>query len=66
VTTIWRGFIVASLVLLALLAFSLPSVERGTGTFVVTVLSAAMLVTILVVSAAFVYLEWDPFDGLFA
>ena len=65
-TTVWRSFIVASLVLLALLAFSLPSVERGTGTFVVTVLSAAMLVTILVVSAAFVYLDWDPLEGLFA
>lgn len=65
-TTVWRSFIVASLVLLALLAFSLPYVEPGTGTFVVTVLSAAMLVTILLVSAAFVYLDWDPLEGLFA
>jgi uncharacterized membrane protein YhhN len=56
----------ASLVLLALLALGFPYVERGTGTFVVAVLSAAMLGAILLASAAFVYLDWDPFDGLFA
>jgi hypothetical protein len=66
VTTLWRVFATASLVLLSLLAFSVPYVERGTGTFVVAVLAAGMLVTILLVSTAFVYVDWDPFEGMFA
>jgi hypothetical protein len=47
-----------------LLALAVPSIEPGTGTFVVSVVSAAMLVVMLVGSAVFIYVDWDPFDEL--
>jgi uncharacterized membrane protein len=65
-TAVWRAFFAMSLVLLALLAFSVPYVEPGTGTFVVTVLSAAMLGTMLVGSATLAYVEWTPFEDWLA
>ncbi|WP_416840227.1 hypothetical protein [Haloferax sp. DFSO52] len=64
-TAVWRAFFVCSVVLLTLLALSVPSLEPGTPAFVVTVLSAGMLGTMLVLSAAFIYADWDPFEELF-
>ena len=63
-TFVLRAFFVASLVLLSLLAFSVPYVEPGTGTFVVAVLSAVMLGTMLLASAALLYYDFDPFEKL--
>jgi len=65
VTTVLRGFFVTSAVMLALLSLSIPAVEPGTGTFVVTVLSAAMLGATFLGSAACIYADWDPFEELF-
>jgi len=60
-----RGFFVTSAVMLALLGLSIPTVEPGTGTYVVTVLSAVMLGTTFLGSAACIYVGWDPFEELF-
>lgn len=65
VTTVLRGFFVTSSVMLALLALSIPTVETGTGTFVITVLSGVMLGTTFLGSAVCIYVDWDPFEELF-
>ncbi|MFC7137942.1 hypothetical protein ACFQRB_18835 [Halobaculum litoreum] len=62
-TSVWWPFLGASGVLLALLGLSMPFVRPGTGAFVVSVVSGAMLATVFVASAAFLYVDWDPFDG---
>lgn len=63
-TTIWRAFFTASAVLLGFLVLAVPFVERGSGAFVVSVVSFAMLAIIFCSSAAFIYYDWDPFEGL--
>ncbi|MFC4989161.1 MULTISPECIES: hypothetical protein [Saliphagus] len=63
-TAVWRVFFGCSVVLLAFLALSVPFVERGTGSYVIAVVSTAMLLVILVSSATFIYLDWDPFEDL--
>lgn len=63
-TAVWRAFFVASVVLLAFLVLSAPFIEPGTPTFVVSLLSFAMLGLMIVASAAFIYLDWDPFEEL--
>jgi hypothetical protein len=64
VTTVWRAFLTASAVLLGFLVLAIPFVERGTGTFVISVVSFAMLAVIFVASAAFIRADWDPFEEL--
>ncbi|WP_123533467.1 hypothetical protein [Halosimplex salinum] len=63
-TNVWRSFLTASGVLLGFLVLSIPFIEPGTGTFVVSVVSFAMLAVVFVASAAFIYADWDPFDDL--
>ncbi len=63
-TAVWRAFFASSAVLLALLGLSVPYIEPGTRTFVVAVLSLGMLSVTLLGSAAFIYLDWDPFEEL--
>ncbi|WP_435335891.1 hypothetical protein [Haloarchaeobius sp. TZWWS8] len=63
-TAVWRAFFASSLVLLALLALSVPTVEPGSAAAVVSFLSVGMLGTMLVGSAAFIYYDWDPFEAL--
>lgn len=63
-TAVWRAFFVCSVVLLALLALSVPYVESGTASFVVSMLSLGMIGVMLVSSATFIYLDWDPFEEL--
>lgn len=63
-TAVWRAFLLSSLALLAALSLSVPFVEAGTATGVITLLSFGMLAVMAVGSAAFVYLDWDPFEGL--
>lgn len=65
-TAVWRAFFVSSVVLLVWLVFSVPYIEPGTPTYVVSLVSFAMLSVILVGSAAFIYFDWDPFDELLA
>ncbi len=62
---VWRAFFVSSVILLVLLGFSMPYVEPGTATYVISVVSFAMVSVILVGSAAFIYFDWNPFDELF-
>jgi hypothetical protein len=64
VTIVLRGFLLSSAVMLALLSLSVPTIEPGTGTFVVAVLSAAMLGVTFLGSAACLYVDWDPFEEL--
>ncbi|MFB6141542.1 MAG: hypothetical protein ABEJ26_14035 [Halosimplex sp.] len=63
-TDVWRAFFTASAVLLGFLVLAVPFIEPGTGTFVVSVASFAMLAVIFVASGAFIYYDWDPFEGL--
>lgn len=64
-TLILRGFFLTSAVMLALLALAAPTIEAGSGTFVIAVLSAAMLGVVFLGSAACLYADWDPFEELF-
>lgn len=59
-----RGFLVSSAVMLALLGLAVPTIEAGSGTFVIAVLSAVMLGIVFLGSAACVYVDWDPFEEL--
>lgn len=63
-TAIWRVFFVWSTVLLILLAISAPHIEPGTGTYVVSMVSLAILLVTLVGSTVFIYFDWDPFEEL--
>lgn len=63
-TAVWRAFLGSSAVLLGLLALSAPYVQPGTPTFVVAVVGLVMVTVVFVGSAAFIYLDWDPFEGL--
>lgn len=63
-TAVWRAIFASSLVLLALLGLSVPYIKPGTGTFVISIVSLGMLVIMLVASAAFIHLDWDPFEEL--
>ncbi|MFB6126216.1 MAG: hypothetical protein ABEJ79_02800 [Halolamina sp.] len=65
VTVVLRGLLAASAVMLALLGLSVPTVEPGTGTFVISVLSAGMLLVTFLGSAACIYVGWDPFEEVF-
>lgn len=60
-----RALFASSAVLLTLLALSVPYIEPGTSTFVISLLSAGMLTVMFVGSAAFIYFDWDPFEELF-
>lgn len=51
--------------MLALLALAVPTIEPGTGTYVISVLSAVMLLVTFLGSAACIYVDWDPFEELF-
>lgn len=63
-TAVWRAFFGCSVVLLAFLVLSVPFLERGTGSYVIAVVGATMLLVILVGSATFIHLDWDPFEDL--
>ncbi|WP_135665026.1 hypothetical protein [Halorhabdus rudnickae] len=63
-TDIRRAFFVASVVLLVFLAFSVPTIEPGTATFVITIITACMLSVVLVGSAIMIYVDWDPFEEI--
>jgi uncharacterized membrane protein len=64
VTLVLRGFFLTSAVMLALLALAAPTIEVGSGTFVIAVISAAMLGVVFLGSAACLYADWDPFEEL--
>ncbi|WP_396613904.1 hypothetical protein ACH9L7_18815 (plasmid) [Haloferax sp. S1W] len=63
-TAVWRAFFASSAVLLALLGLSIPYIEPGTATFVVSVLSLGLLGPMFLGSAVFIYVDWDPFEEL--
>ncbi|QLH83076.1 hypothetical protein [Halosimplex pelagicum] len=63
-TTVWRAFFTASAVLLGFLVLSVPFVEPGSATFVISAVSFAMLAVIFVASAVFIRADWDPFEEL--
>lgn len=49
---------------LALLAFSYPYLEPGSGSYVVAVLTAGLCLVMLAMVAAMNYFEWDVFDRI--
>jgi hypothetical protein len=64
VTAIWHAFLVSSVALLVVLALSIPFVEPGTATSIVSLLSFGLLGVMAIGSAAFIYVDWDPFEEL--
>ncbi|MEF8824960.1 hypothetical protein [Halodesulfurarchaeum sp.] len=63
-TDVRQAFFFASVVLLVFLAFSIPTIEPGSPTFVITIISGVMLLVTLVGSATLIYVDWDPFEKL--
>lgn len=63
-TVILRAFFAMSVMLLALLALSVPFIHLGTASFTVALLSAVMLGTVLAVSTVCISVDWDPFEEL--
>jgi hypothetical protein len=62
---ILRAFLLSSAVMLALLGLAAPTIAVGSGTFVIWSLSAVMLGSVFLGSAACLYVGWDPFEELF-
>lgn len=60
--SVWTIMFTLEVVLLALLALSLPYVERGTPTYTITLLSFAVIGVTLVGLAVVIYFDWTPFD----
>lgn len=60
---LFRLLFLGSLVLLVLLAFSYPYVERGSGSFVVMVLAFGFILLTLAGSSVLIYLDWDPLES---
>ncbi|WP_459192148.1 hypothetical protein [Halosimplex sp. J119] len=63
-TNVWRAFFTASAVLIGFLILSIPFIEVGSPTFVVSVASFVMLAIIFLTSAAFIRYDWDPFEDV--
>lgn len=61
--SVWTLLLTLNLVLLVLLALSLPFVERGTPTYTITLLGFAVIAVSLVGLAVVIYLDWTPLEG---
>ena len=61
--SVWTILLTLDLVLLCLLALSLPYVERGTPTYTITILSFGIIAITLVGLSVVLYLDWTPFSG---
>ena len=61
--SVWSLLLVLNLVLLVLLALSVPYVERGTPTYTITLLSFGVIAISLVGLSVVIYLDWTPFKG---
>jgi anti-sigma-K factor RskA len=59
---VWRGMLIASGIMMLLLALSVPFVEQNSATFVVLVLAAVHLVAAMAILSALLYLDWNPFE----
>lgn len=59
--SLWSVLFAFGLVLLGLLALSLPYVEPGTPTYAITVASAVLLVVTLAGLLVVIRSGWDPF-----
>ncbi|XVH30486.1 hypothetical protein ACNS7O_08740 [Haloferacaceae archaeon DSL9] len=59
-----RVLFFTSVILLVLLALSMPFVEVGSGAFVVSVLSLVFILLTLLGLFILSRLDWDPFDEL--
>jgi hypothetical protein len=64
VSAILQGFFGSSVVLLVFLLLSWPTLDPGTGTYLIAVVSFAMLSVLAVGSGALIYVDWDPFEKL--
>lgn len=60
--SIWNILFTIDIVLLILLVVSLPYVERGTPTFVITMISLVLIVVSLVGLAVVIRIGWNPFE----
>jgi hypothetical protein len=56
-----KGLFVFCVLLLGLLAATVPFVERGTATFVIIQLSVVHLLAAMAIIGALLYFDWDPF-----
>lgn len=51
-----------NVIFLAMLALSFPTIEPGTGAFVVTGLSLIVIFITMIASGVLLYIDWDPSD----
>lgn len=58
---LWKGMILASVLMLLVLAVSVPFLKSGSATFVVLQLAAIHLVAAILILSSFLYFDWDPF-----
>ena len=56
----WLGLFLLCIVLLALLAASIPFVETGSATFIVAQLAALHLFAAMAILSALIYFDWNP------
>jgi len=59
--TPWRVLFAANLVLLVLLGVSFPSLEPGSGSYVIAVLSIGIIFASLAGLGIVIWYDWDPF-----
>ena len=61
----WKGMLISCVLLLFVLAVSVPFVESGTPAFAIIQLSAIHLVVAILLLGSFLYFNWDPIENLF-
>lgn len=57
----WKGMMIACVLMLLLLALSVPFLDPESATFVVLQLAAIHLVVAMGIISAFLHFDWDPF-----
>ena len=61
-TSVWRVMFASNVVLLTMLAFTYPSLEPGTASYVVARLSLGFIVASLLGLYLVIRVDWRPFD----
>lgn len=59
---VWKGMLIASVVLLVLLGISVPFTDRNSPTFVIIALATVHLLAAIAILSALLYFDWDPFE----
>ncbi|MCU4743989.1 hypothetical protein OB955_15165 [Halobacteria archaeon AArc-m2/3/4] len=58
----WRGLVIVCIVMLVVLVGSVPYLESGSATFVITQIAAIHLLIALAILGALIHYDWSPFQ----